>query len=247
MIALSLSWLYFLSLLRRDDFRRQVLGRSFDQWFIDLFSLFMQALVIPYLSLILAKHVLVLIIPDYQGIFTPHPLMAFALSFVLVDYLYYLNHRFLHSHLWKLHLLHHSSTQMDLLVTSRNSFWSHFFLVYLWTGALFLYVLKDPDFYLLGITTTALLDLWRHGPILKNKRMEKILSKVFITPNLHSLHHSKHTSRVNFGANFSLWDRFHRTYLRAENKINLGIELKPSTLMEKTFFPWRLNEAKKNA
>ncbi len=57
---------------------------------------------------------------------------AFLLNFVVIDFLYYWQHRWFHRirPLWKLHRCHHTARRVDIWVTSRNTLVMHFLFVY---------------------------------------------------------------------------------------------------------------------
>ena len=49
-----------------------------------------------------------------------------------------------------------------------------------------------------------------HANIRLPERVDRIVRWVFVTPNMHSLHHSSHQPETdsNYGTVFTLWDRF---------------------------------------
>jgi len=93
-------------------------------------------------------------------------------------------------------------------VKARNTLWTPLLIVYVWLNALALFLLREPAGFLLGMSLTAALDLWRHSPL----RAPRFVSLLFITPHEHAWHHSRERTDVNFGANLSVWDRVHGTF-----------------------------------
>jgi sterol desaturase/sphingolipid hydroxylase (fatty acid hydroxylase superfamily) len=179
--------------------------------------------------------------PAWRGRLAAPPAVGFAASFVAVDYAYYWNHRLLHgATLWRWHAVHHTAAALDVLVTSRNTVWSHFLILYVWVNALGIYLLADPAPFLLGAALTAALDLWRHseaGP--PPGRLARGLAGVLITPAEHAWHHSAARPGCNFGANLSWWDRLHGTYHRpGRAPAALGLPL-GWTLRERLLWPRR--------
>ena len=194
-------------------------AREPNAWLVDTSGLVMQGLIAVALAWV----------PARGPIDVPFG-VAFAISFVGVDYAYYWNHRLLHGALWRWHAVHHTAPRLDVLVTSRNSLLTPLLIVYLWSGLAALFLLRDPDGFLLGLSLTAALDLWRHSPLVPSSRVRGVLSWVFVTPHEHAWHHSSDRHDVNFGANFTLWDRLHGTYLgSATAPDHLGVDL-PVTL-----------------
>jgi sterol desaturase/sphingolipid hydroxylase (fatty acid hydroxylase superfamily) len=211
-----------------------------EDWVLDLSGLCIQGLVIPALQLLVVYHLYQWLLPAAQGILALPPLVGFLLSFVFVDYLYYWNHRLLHSRqLWSLHQVHHTVTQMDVLGTSRNTIWSSLFILYLWVHPLFLYALQNPTGYILGVTLTAILDLWRHSAIAPDLDclLARVSSPWLVLPQDHAWHHAQ-TKGCNYGANLKLWDKLHGTYHqsdRAPETLGLQTNL---TLVQQLFWPF---------
>jgi sterol desaturase/sphingolipid hydroxylase (fatty acid hydroxylase superfamily) len=197
-------------------------------WSIDLAGLLMQGVVIPLLQVTIIYQFYHNTLLLDRGSWQLHPIVAFSLSFVGVDYLYYWNHRLLHTKwLWPTHLVHHTVTAMDILGTSRNTLWTSFLIVYLWVHGLFIYLLPDPGWYILGASLTSALDLWRHSQCHPAPILVRFFQSWLILPRDHAWHHaeagaSSHDDRshhqlllqqhCNFGANFKFWDKIHGTY-----------------------------------
>ncbi|OLP19363.1 sterol desaturase [Leptolyngbya sp. 'hensonii'] len=213
--------------------------KSWEDWVLDLVGLGLQGLVIPLLQITVVYRLYQSLWPTLQGIVVIPGSLAFLLSFVLVDYLYYWNHRLLHTRwLWPWHQVHHTVTQMDVLGTSRNSLGSSFLILYLWVHTLALYLLQDPRGYLVGVSLTAMLDLWRHSELnpASDSPVGGFLSPWLILPQDHTLHHDPTLSPGYYGANLKLWDRLHGTdRLSLLSSATLFPEL---PLIRKLFWPF---------
>jgi sterol desaturase/sphingolipid hydroxylase (fatty acid hydroxylase superfamily) len=215
--------------------------KSWQDWLLDGIGLCFQGILIPLLQIVLIYQVYQHWFPENSGILTLHPILAFSLSFVGVDYLYYWNHRLLHSRwLWRLHLVHHTMTERQVLGTSRNTLWTSFLIVYLWIHALFIYLLQDPSAYMIGVSFTAILDLWRHSEIepLPGTMLHRFLSPWLILPMDHAWHHAQNSGGVNYGANLKLWDRLYGTNYdsnSAPNALGISTDL---TLAQKLIWPF---------
>ena len=231
--------LMVLTISRDRPFSKLWQKRSED-WLLDLSGLLIQGVVIPGLQWLVVYHLYQWLLPAAQGILTLSPIVGFLLSFVLVDYLYYWNHRLLHSpQFWSLHQIHHTVTQMDVLGTSRNTIWSSFFILYLWVHPLFLYSLQNPTGYVVGVTLTAILDLWRHSTIAPapNSLLTRFLSPWLVLPQDHAWHHAQ-TEGCNYGANLKLWDKLHCTYYQSDRAPEtLGVKTN-LTLAQQLFWPF---------
>lgn len=209
-------------------------------WILDTTGLFFQGILIPILQMTVVFHIYQQLLPEFRSILNLYPLAAFFLSFVFVDYLYYWNHRLFHTRwLWFTHQVHHTVTAMDVLGTSRNTLWTSFFIVYLWIHPLFIYLLYDPTWYILGVSLTSALDLWRHSAVAPSltSLIYRCFSPWLIFPQDHSWHHATNCIQGNFGANLKIWDKIHETYYECKQlPDSLGIN--PSlTLMQKLFYP----------
>jgi sterol desaturase/sphingolipid hydroxylase (fatty acid hydroxylase superfamily) len=217
--------------------------KKLDSWILDLLGLSVQGTLIPIFQVLILSKLYGIIWPAGEGVWELNSFASFLLNFVFVDYLYYWNHRLLHSNkLWGIHRVHHTIDQMDIFVTSRNTLWSSFFIIYLWMNSFFIFFLKDAQYFIYSMALTACLDLWRHSEVFPlSPFYRKILSKyfLFVTPVDHSWHHTCEKVQKNFGANLNIFDKVHGTYyqnITQPKKLGIPANL---TLWEKLFFPFR--------
>jgi sterol desaturase/sphingolipid hydroxylase (fatty acid hydroxylase superfamily) len=212
-------------------------------WSLDALGLLIQGMGVPVLQTLLIAKLMGWVLPTYRGVLDIPPAWGFALSFIGVDYLYYWNHRFLHSRgLWPLHQVHHSIKGLDVLATSRNSAWTVFFIVYLWVQPLFVFLLKDPSSFMAGLIAGYTLDVWRHSGWSWNRQnpVVRALRQILIDPQDHEWHHSQERFHINYGANLNLWDRLHGTFYRSERRPQkVGVVLQGS-FWKQFLTPWRL-------
>ncbi len=144
----------------------------------------------------------------------PHKLRL-ILSFLLLDYQLYLSHRWSHEVpiIWRLHKTHHSDLELDTLTSLRfHSFdlmLSNLFQAF-WVLVWGISPKHLSVFEVLSIHFAQL----HHANVQLGKSIEESLQKVFITPHLHTIHHSILASErnSNYGIVFSLWDRLHGTF-----------------------------------
>lgn len=210
--------------------------KSINDWILDGLGLFVQGIVIPILQITMIYSLWAWLLPSWEHQLLLPGALQLLLSVVLVDYVYYWNHRLLHGpYLWWVHQVHHTVTEMDVLGTSRNTIWSSLFIVYLWLHALMIYCISDPSMYMLGISLTSALDLWRHSSlsIPKTHGLFKALDPWLILPHDHAQHHSHDFTEFNFGANLKLWDKIHKTYNRSSDyPRKLGIQVNLSLIQQ---------------
>lgn len=203
---------------------------------LDMLGLVSQGVLVPTLSLIVAHQVLPLFLADYHQVIVTPGWVSFVIPFVIIDYLYYWNHRLLHTRgLWALHEVHHSARHFDLFISSRNHILTPLFLVYFWIYTGLFFLLSDKSYFMMSIALHSALDLWRHSQI-PLPRSLSWLGGFIITSQDHQWHHSREKRDINFGANFNIWDRWHGTFYRSED----NSEVRPSRLgIERDNLSWK--------
>ena len=203
---------------RRPAARADYRAKPGADWALDVVSLLAQGVLLPLAHVALAWAVTGALAPELRGSVALPGWLVLPASFVLLDALYYANHRLLHARaLWPLHLVHHTVTDLDVLGTARNTLWAHLLLVPFWVTGAAVLVLEDPRAWLAGVTLTAALDLWRHSDLdlPAGGRLERLLGLVLVLPRDHAWHHAADAPPGNFGQNLNVWDRLFGTWLGA--------------------------------
>jgi len=237
-LFLIFSGLTILGLLNEEG-RKATFARSHSEWIIDLVGLFIQGVFVPALPFVVVP-ALTLIFPVYQEKIAIPAMLQFLLSFVLIDYVYYWNHRLLHRRqLWSLHKLHHSSGHLDIFATSRNSFITSFLIIYVWVQIIAMYLLVDSTIFMFGLALTYGLDLWRHSGISLPYQYNHYFKYILILPGQHVIHHSLAGRNKNFGANFIWWDVLHGTYSNHEIPNRNLEKIAEGEIFNKIFRPWK--------
>jgi len=144
------------------------------------------------------------------------PLWAeLALSIVIIDALSYLQHRILHKwyFFWRAHRVHHSDKQIDVSTSLRFHPFETVFRATLEAGLIFVIGLP-PEGILLSFGVLVFFNTITHANVVVASPVERALSTVFVTPDIHRLHHSTAPARqfTNFGTVFTVWDRLFGTY-----------------------------------
>ncbi|MDB5023734.1 MAG: sterol desaturase family protein [Mucilaginibacter sp.] len=149
-------------------------------------------------------------------------------GFVLLDLCEYLYHVIMHKFdvLWKFHLVHHSDLKVDVSTTVRE----HPGETFIRTCFLTLWV------FILGPVIGVLIirqifqtfsNIIAHTEFRLSNRSNKIISFLFITPNLHHVHHHYRLpyTDCNYGDVLSIWDRLFGTYGELDREdTNFGID-----------------------
>ncbi|MBE9241240.1 sterol desaturase family protein [Synechocystis salina] len=251
MASLISFWLFFAFSLLQPQQRQFLASKPRQDWLLDSAGLIVQGAIIPLLQLLLVINFYSLIIPQWQHSFNLFFGGQFLLGFVAIDYVYYWAHRALHGKLlFTIHQVHHTVSQMDMVSCARNTLWSSLFLPYVWLNSFIIYLLQDARGYILAISCTYLLDLWRHSSLNINKDflLHHCLNSWLILPQDHNLHHQQAVGG-NFSANLKIWDKLHGTYLKdtSPEVVNQSNSLQPVpiklnlTLWQQLVWPFAKN------
>jgi len=155
-------------------------------------------------------------------------LAEFVATFLVLDLLEYLYHVLMHRYkiLWRFHVVHHSDQVVDVSSTLREhpaetAIRLAFTLVWVAvSGAAFWAVMLRQ---LIQIFSNVL----AHSNLRLPEKLDKVLGLVFITPNLHQVHHhdqQPYTDK-NFGDVLSIWDRAFGTFGRlGKDQVRFGID-----------------------
>jgi sterol desaturase/sphingolipid hydroxylase (fatty acid hydroxylase superfamily) len=156
------------------------------------------------------------------------PLLALLAALLVLDALRWLMHRALHRVplLWRLHRVHHSDIDYDCTIGLRfhpaEALLSQAVLV----GAIGLLGLP-PLAVLLSDVLTIALGYFVHANVGLPPRLDALLRRVIVTPDLHRVHHSVRIdeSMSNFGSVLSLWDRLAGSYRAEPQGGALGMQI----------------------
>jgi sterol desaturase/sphingolipid hydroxylase (fatty acid hydroxylase superfamily) len=156
------------------------------------------------------------------------PAVEAAAAALLLDYTLYIWHVLTHkvALLWRLHRVHHCD--LDLSATTALRF--HFVEMILsapWRAAQVALIGAAPRSLSLWQTLTTMAIVFHHSNMRLPYRLERLLSRVFVTPRMHGIHHSivEHETDSNWGTIFSLPDYLHRTVRLnvPQDRIDIGV------------------------
>ena len=156
------------------------------------------------------------------------------LTLIVIDFIYYWFHRTSHRvrFFWGIHMNHHSSEEMNFLVSLRQAWFNPLFRVP------FFFILPLIGFnpfltFIVGAAST----LW--AVIQHTQTIGKLgpLEWFMVTPSAHRVHHGVNEEYLNknFGNLFIVWDRIFGTYAEEKEAVIFGL-----TNNVKTFNPFRI-------
>ncbi len=138
---------------------------------------------------------------------------------------HYLLHRV--KWMWKFHMIHHSDTHLDATSGTRHHPGDFVMREVFALGAVI--VTGSPiGYYFLYRICTVFFTYFTHANINFPVWIDKPLSYVFITPNMHKFHHhyQRPWTDTNFGNLFSIWDRVFGTFMYDDpKKIRYGLDV----------------------
>ena len=138
------------------------------------------------------------------------------LTVIILDFIIWGQHLLSHKipFVWRFHRMHH--TDRDLDVTTAVRF--HPFEI------IFSMFIKITAIYILGASAIAVIifeimlngmAMFNHANLRIPLKIENILRKFIVTPDLHRIHHSIYIDEhnKNFGFSLSIWDKIFKCYL----------------------------------
>lgn len=151
--------------------------------------------------------------------FHNHTLLYYTISFFILDLFEYIYHVIMHKTkaLWKFHIVHHTDLEVDVSTTVREHPGETcirvcFLMLWVFISGISIGVL------VLRQTVQTVANIFAHSKIRLPYKIEKVLGAVFITPNLHHVHHHYQLpfTDSNYGDVFSIWDRIFGTFKELE-------------------------------
>jgi len=143
-------------------------------------------------------------------------LLAFAVSFVVLDFAVWLSHVASHKIpiFWRIHRMHHSDVDIDVSTAIRFHP-IEIILSMVWKYAVVL---------ALGAPAAAVLvfeivlnggAMFNHSNMKLPLWLDRWLRMIIVTPDMHRVHHSAEMRETdsNYGFNLSIWDRMFGTYI----------------------------------
>ncbi len=161
------------------------------------------------------------------------------LALVVLDFAIYWQHRLFHvvPILWRLHRVHHSDPVFD--VTTAVRFHPLEIVLSIFIKATFVVVLGIPAVAIIAFEIILSgVALFNHGNIALPIKLDAIVRKLIVTPDMHRVHHSDIPAETNsnYGFNLSIWDRIFDSYhghpQKGHEAMNIGLKEYPLSLQK---------------
>lgn len=171
--------------------------------------------------------------------------LGWALGLVFLDFFgQYLPHWLMHhvKFMWKFHMVHHSDTKVDVTTGTRHHPGEWLFRET--SVVLGIVVIGAPvGLYFLYRGCSALFTHFNHANIRVPLWLDKPISWVFVSPNMHKAHHhfERPLTDTNYGNIFSVWDRLFGTFAYADPlTLRYGLDVLDDQLDESPGYQFRL-------
>lgn len=129
--------------------------------------------------------------------------------------------------MWKFHVIHHTDRYVDVTTGLRHHPGESIFRLLFTSIAVFV---SGASFGIVMLyqTISGFFAHLTHTNVKEIEKLDPIISKIFVTPNFHKIHHHyvlPHTDR-NYGNIFSIWDHLFKTSIKVDSmeEINYGID-----------------------
>jgi sterol desaturase/sphingolipid hydroxylase (fatty acid hydroxylase superfamily) len=151
-----------------------------------------------------------------------------AIAIALLDYTLYAWHILTHKVplLWRFHLVHHVDLDMDVTTALRFHF-GELALSVPWRAAQVAVIGVSPLALSIWQTLLLISIMFHHSNIRLPLSIERVLSRLVVTPRLHGIHHSinKEETDSNWSSGLTMWDRLHGTLKQfdADENVTVGV------------------------
>ncbi|MBV6641769.1 MAG: sterol desaturase family protein [Cyclobacteriaceae bacterium] len=129
--------------------------------------------------------------------------------------------------MWKFHLVHHTDTHVDVTTGLRHHPGETIFRI-TFTILAVMVVGAPIGIVMLYQSLSVLFAHITHANVNLNRKVDNVLSYVFVTPHMHKVHHhyTQPLTDTNYGNIFSIWDRIFRTfaYVKDTESLKYGID-----------------------
>lgn len=236
--------------LERDEFRAALKTR---RWITNIAILVISSLALRLIFPLAAVGTAIWAQGKGYGLFPALGLDALAaglIAFLLLDFAIWLEHVASHKIplFWRIHRMHHADTGFD--VTTALRFHPIEIVLSMFWKALIIIALGAPPLAVLVFEIVLNgSSMFNHANINLPPRIDLVLRKIIVTPDMHRVHHSieRRETDSNYGFNFAFWDRLFHTYnaqpAAGDDEIEIGLPLsrlgQPANLLWSLLLPFR--------
>jgi sterol desaturase/sphingolipid hydroxylase (fatty acid hydroxylase superfamily) len=140
-------------------------------------------------------------------------------------FIHYIEHKV--KWMWKFHMVHHADTHVDTTTANRHHPGESVFrFVFTLIGVL---LLGTPIWLVMMYQSlSVVLTQFNHANIRLPEQLDKAISWVLVSPNMHKVHHhfKRPETDTNYGNIFSIWDRLFGTYhYTPMDQIKFGLDV----------------------
>ncbi|MCK4842793.1 MAG: sterol desaturase family protein [Methylococcales bacterium] len=154
--------------------------------------------------------------------------LVVIVTLLLLDFAIYCQHVLSHKWklLWRLHQIHHTDLELD--ASSALRFHPLEIVISMAYKVMIIYLIGANPFAVIlfeiilnGSAT------FNHSNINLPEKVDKVLRRVLITPDVHRIHHSTVQTETdsNYGFSISLWDRVFKTYCAEPQKTQTTLDI----------------------
>ncbi len=128
--------------------------------------------------------------------------------------------------MWKYHLVHHTDTYVDTTTANRHHPGES---VFRFAFTILAVVVSGAPMWIVFAyqSLSVMLSQFNHANIRLPEAVDKVLSLVIVTPNMHHVHHHYRQpyTDTNYGNIFSIWDRLFGTFVKVgQNDLIYGVD-----------------------
>jgi len=155
-------------------------------------------------------------------------LLGLVLSILILDLSIYWQHRLMHKVpvLWRLHRVHHTDPHLD--VSSGIRFHPlEIIISMVWKFVIIALIGASPLAVFLFEVQLNAFAMFNHSNFKIPLKLDRWLRSLFVTPDMHRIHHSIHSSECNSNYGFTLtwWDFVFRSYSATPRDGQLNMQL----------------------
>jgi sterol desaturase/sphingolipid hydroxylase (fatty acid hydroxylase superfamily) len=160
--------------------------------------------------------------------FNTGTLLTIIIAVLALDFSSWLVHLVMHKvkPLWRFHLIHHTDNKVDVTTGLRHHPGDSIL-----RGIFFMLLIFISGAPMYGVmiyqTLLVLATAFTHANISLPKKLDKALSFILVSPNMHKVHHhwKQPYTDSNYGGVFSIWDRLFGTFMKLDAKdIRYGLD-----------------------